>query len=839
MSRRFTSSFEIKVTIILLCILILVALTGFFTYKRFSNIISDLGQKSRPDLRLVTAKSLENNLSLAGNNVNAFTLTYDTIYLHAYSVAVEDARKKLKELEKLTIDETETHIGFDSLYKLAESKFRILNDFLALHNKFRVQEALNKVENKIGQSLLKEKIPEDTNNVSVSTNNTKKKFLSGIFKRKDKKEKEKEKEKEREKKDITAEVEKVSLLDVSKEVNKVRAEEKYIETLLKNTELALINEDKIVSGKIRALIDELEKRERLAIAGYSLKAERAMKETNRQIAVFCVLMAGLLVFMAFVIVNYVKNNNRFKTAMKKAKTEAENLIKTKERFFTNMSHEIRTPMNAIAGFTEQLADSDLDKNQKEQLTIVRKSVGHLINIINDVMDYSKLREKKLSLEKNGFRVHETIKDVLLLSEPMARNKNIALELRIGNNVPEVLIGDKVRLQQILLNLVSNAVKFTHKGFVRIKACSEIPVNNHTCLTLEVEDTGIGMNTEELKKVFNEFEQAEISTTRKYGGTGLGLSITKKLIELHHGKIEIKSEPDKGTVVTVKLPYKTGNKNDISEEIISKLNGNFLQDLNILVVDDEKYNRKLITSILKKYNSVFAEAENGIKALDELCRTDYDIILMDVRMPEMNGLEAVKKIRKLQDRKKADTPVIVLTAAISRDDQLEYEKAGMKVFLPKPFSEKELINSISNVLNKHSSVTNGEKNNQSNNAMKIKENVNHSFSLKSLEEVSNGDKAFLREMLATLIQTTKEGMSGIISALHKNDWKPMGEYAHKISSPCLHVDAVELNHLLKEIENDCRKNENLDAIPGLVTRTEAESDLLLKWAETELKKTDQV
>ncbi len=683
MKKRF--SFEVKITVILAFILVLVTLTGMLAYNRFSSIVSNFSNGSRYDMRIVDLKNLEKDLSLAESNVKSYSLSKDTVYVHLFNIAIRQAENKLADLKNSIYTNSDLRVPMDSIYEMVENKFRILNDLLLIQDQYRVQVALDKVENKIENAALK---IDESNNENIVSEKKRKKNLLNLFRRK--------KEAEEEKANNISE--KITLMEVSKEVDKVRQEEQDIELMLKNLELGLIKENEIVSQNITNLINTIEGNERSMMAKRSELAESTLKETNFQIAGFCVLIAVLLFFISWVIINYVKNNNRYRDALRKAKKEAEDLVKTKERFFANMSHEIRTPMNAIAGFTEQLADTEMDHGQRQKLTVIQKSVDHLLNIINDVLDYSKLKAGKLKLEQKGFRIRETIKDVFLFSETLAKNKKIELSVDIDENVPEIFIGDEVRFRQILLNLVSNSVKFTSVGNVKLIASGK-PDRNLFHLKIQVIDTGIGMTEKELQKVFDEFEQVEENTTRNYGGTGLGLSITHKLVELHNGTISISSEKGIGTTVEIELAYKTGSTDDMYDQLHEISEESMLQNLKVLVVDDEKYNRQLIKLILKKYHAIYAEANNGQFALQQLEQDEFDLILMDVRMPLMNGIETVEKIRKLKNKKKSKIPVIAITAAISSDDQQEYEKVGMNAFLPKPFTERELIRTINEVLQK--------------------------------------------------------------------------------------------------------------------------------------------
>src|SRR5690606_1397772 len=322
----------------------------------------------------------------------------------------------------------------------------------------------------------------------------------------------------------------------------------------------------------------------------------------------------------------------------------------------------------IAGFTEQIDKGPLTTEQKEQLSMVRKSIDHLLYLINDVLDFTKLQAGKVQLETIGFKPNDFVKDVITFLQPLAKEKNIHINSDLKTDDDLVLLGDPFRLRQIILNLISNSIKFTENGTISVSLTPIMKSNFFTNIRLEITDSGIGMTKNQLNKVFKEFEQAEVSTARNFGGTGLGLSIVSMLVKLHEGKIDISSTPNKGTTVSIEITYPVGTPEDIDlYEKIEKECENKLslpEGLKVLIVDDEEFNRKLLTTILKQHKVLYTESINGKEAIKELKRNDYDLILMDARMPEMNGIEATKKIRKLPNEQKNNVPIIALTAAVT-------------------------------------------------------------------------------------------------------------------------------------------------------------------------------
>lgn len=808
-------SFQYKIIAIMILVTLLVSLTGVFTYRRFSNIIYDVTQESRVDLRLVTAKSLMNEVFEAENNAKTYSLTKDTFYLEKFYHAADRAFIKLERLRSYSAQKQMLVADVNQLDTLVAQKFKGLNDFLIFQDKSRVQVALDNVIKKIKKSTVVER--EEAQN---------KGFLNKLFNQNEKK--------NNQQPEVTEEI---SVDAISDEIKSIKATEKSIEASLKEQEIALLNRDTEINIKINALINGLEAKEMAAINKQTLKAEQTMRKTNWQVAIFCVLAVALLIFMAYLIISYVRNNSRYREALKNARIKAEDLAKTKERFLANMSHELRTPMNAIAGFTEQLSKSKLNTEQQEQLTMVRKSIEHLLYLINDVLDFTKLQSGKLKLENIGFRPKEFINDVITFIKPLANEKRTEIKCNITTSDDLIVLGDPFRLRQILLNLISNSLKFTKEGSVTISLSQLTQYNDIVTVRLEVADTGIGMNEEQLSRVFEEFEQAEGNTTRNYGGTGLGLSIIKMLTDLHDGEIEIKSELKKGTSVIIDIPYKLGTEEDIAlfDRIEQEKNFDLTipKKLNILIVDDEKYNRKLLTTILKRHDVLFTEAANGLEAIKEVKLNNFDLVLMDSYMPEMDGINASKIIRAMKDATKRNVPIIALTAAVTELDRKNYTNAGMNGFVAKPYKENELLQEIKRILStSHDIKTISSKGEVT--ADKIEKIKLKRIDFTQLKELSDGDSTFYVDMLNTFLTSTSEGILDIEKALKEENWSMVADYSHKICSPARHLSAEILYSHLKDIELKARNEEELDSITNSVEKIKKEFNFITSEIELELK-----
>lgn len=809
-------SFKFKIIIIMIVISVLVTVIGIFVFSQFSGIVKQVKDATRTDLRIVAAKELLNDLTDAENSVKSFTLTRDTVYLSEYDSIVANVDSKIVLLytgNKRTMEDSK---NMDSLHSLTALKFQILNEILSLQNEFRVKEALQKVSDKIDKVAQEEQEQMDAAQVKE---NQRKRILSKYFKKPIS--------------TVEPEQSKVDLSSINKELKVINEEESRKEEAIVSRELELILMDKTITFEIRKILRELELGEIKKIEAKTEAAKIEVGKTNTWIVVICISIGILLIILSYNIINYVRNNNRYKKIMQKARKEAENLALAKEQFIATVSHEIRTPMNSIVGFTEQLAQGPLSEEQSKQVEIVRKASNHLLLLLNDVLDLTKLQSNKLVLQKIGFRPISVVQEVIELNKPMADLKKINLTYQVQDDVPDVLIGDPFRLRQILINLISNAIKFTLVGRVQLDVYAILKNKDQSVLRIVIKDTGIGIDESKIQRIFEEFEQAEESTAKDYGGTGLGLSITKKLVKLHHGTVDLESQPNEGTTVIVEITYQIGSEKDLAEEIFPTIEETDLSKLKILVVDDEKYNRELLVMILKKHNAILTEATNGLEALEEIEKNQYDLILMDVRMPKMTGVEATRKIRAMKNAQKKDTPVIILTAAVTEEEKQKYFDEGINRILPKPFKEQELLQAIISILHinggnvklKDSETENLESNNDS---------VVVDFS--DLKKLSETDPDFYMDMLLTLQVGIMTGMDNLNKAFVEKDWKNMAEYAHKMSSPSKHVRANTFYKSLKEIEKRCRNTKELETILVVVKEAQKESKLVIEKIQKEIVST---
>ncbi len=447
----------------------------------------------------------------------------------------------------------------------------------------------------------------------------------------------------------------------------------------------------------------------------------------------------------------------------KATQTAEDATKSKQQFLSNMSHEIRTPMNAIIGFTKVLLKTELTAKQKEYLTAIKLSGDALIVLINDILDLAKVDAGKMTFESIPFKLAVSVSSMLHLFETKIQEKNLKLIKEYDQRIPEVLMGDPVRLHQIILNLVSNAVKFTSDGAITVSVLQLSENEESVSLEFSVTDTGIGIAEDKKATIFDNFQQASSNTSRIFGGTGLGLSIVKQLIEPQGGTFQVESELGKGSRFSFILSFlKTTNQAETVNDIIEL--DKEIKDIKVLVVEDMPLNQLLMRTLLDDFGFSSDIAANGKLAIEKMATQQYDIILMDLQMPEMNGFEATKYIRGIL---KSDIPIIALTADVTTVDVAKCKEVGMNDYIAKPVDERILYSKIVSFVKKDIPVE-----------TIVLEKIRYT-DLSYLIQRTKSDPALMMEMISLYLEQTPPLISLMKQSLKDKDWATLGSAVHKM------------------------------------------------------------
>jgi PAS domain S-box-containing protein len=539
----------------------------------------------------------------------------------------------------------------------------------------------------------------------------------------------------------------------------------------------------------------------------------------------------------------LKKGNKALEELSKAKKQVEETSKVKEQFMANMSHEIRTPMNGIIGLTEVLLKTELTHDQREYLKAIKSSGDTLLVVINDILDLSKMEAGKMTFEAIPFRLRHLVSSMGDLFSPKVKEKGIVMKNWIDPAIPEHLVGDPVRLSQILMNLVSNAVKFTQKGHIELIAKLLKEEGEQVQLEISVIDTGRGIPQDKMSSLFLDFTQVSADITRQYGGTGLGLAITKRLVELQGGRIKVQSTAGIGSMFTFTLSFSKCNAAVNIEEydIAEEFNSSELQNLNVLVVEDNPVNQLLAEKLLTDWGCSVMLADNGKIAMEKLRENPFDAIMMDIKMPEMDGYEATDYIRKNLPPPVCLIPIIAVTAHAATWESEKCIAAGMNDYISKPFNSRELYRKlVKHALkrkqpgaepgqggdnNKQSAIAKEEK-------MKEQQPVKHT-DLGFLKEVAKGNDEFVKKIVNSFITQATADIERMQQSLENKDWETLHFIAHKMKSSIHFVGIKELHDTIRDIEKFAQEKTNADALQQLVPQFINVCRLAIRELETEM------
>ena len=528
------------------------------------------------------------------------------------------------------------------------------------------------------------------------------------------------------------------------------------------------------------------------------------------------------IFYFIAVQNDITDLKRKNEELYLAKEEAELARKSQEIFLANMSHEIRTPMNAILGFVDILNKTSLDDIQKDHLDIIRKSSKNLLNIINDILDFSKIEAGEMTFEKNPFCLKESLNSLIQTTSYKANEKGLNINYQYSENYHDLcLMGDSLRLNQILLNLVTNAIKFTDNGNIDIKIKILTETDKDIKLQFNIIDTGIGIAKEKMNLLFQSFKQTDYSTSRNYGGTGLGLAISKKLVELQNGTIGVDSTFGKGSTFYFELTFEKSSQNKsliVDNETETKAFD--FKEISVLMAEDNVFNQHVVTYYLNEWGCKYEVANNGIEVLQKLEKSKFDIILMDIHMPIMDGIEATQIIRNSSDSKINKIHIIALTASVVKGAIKKYIDVGMNDFVSKPFNSSELANALLRGLKIKT-----DKNVETKTDKEIPD-------LSKLKEISKSNIALLKSLTDSFTKQVTEADFAFKESINNHDFKTIKGFAHKIK-PSFHTLGLFKMFLeLSNLEKIAGEETDFEAVEQIITKFQKELPSIIEFLNNE-------
>lgn len=699
----------------LLVLLVSVGALGILAYSKLDAIVKTAASASKPDNdRLLVVREMVSDLYDAENHMMMYALSRDEAQLQAYETAKKATVQNLKALRQLPVADTASRRLNNALTMLIEEKFMLMRAQIDLREYHRTDQVLDELSRNLQKTLRTTPSPAPATSKVVTEKQpvTPEKPAAPALSPEAQKERANafyrwmmglptNQQTATTKAVDTVHVQPSAKLPLPAETDKAPhrmvvlpatierelaaltlvESDRYRENL--ERDLAITIQSQEVSGLIRAAVTQIDQMERKATALKSAEVATTARTANTLILIFCIVFPVLLLLITVGIVSYFRSMQRHEASIVKAKARADALANARARFLATMSHEIRTPMNAIIGFSNQLLKTSLEDGQREHLDLVHRAADHLLGIVNTVLDFSRLESEQMQYAKQDFSLASEIDLVLDLLRPQFKDKGLALKLNCAMVRPSYVRGDALRLRQILLNLLNNSLKFTERGAVTLTITHIGQADDQHMLRFAVSDTGMGIPAERLSAVFKAFEQSDATISHKFGGSGLGLAITKMLVEQQGGTIGIDSQVGQGTTIWFTMPFGAGSSpqarpTDAAEQ--SSLRGKMA-----LIADDEPFNRRLLEEILATWGMKSVQVSDGRSAVQIAETHAFDIVLMDLRMPDMNGIDATSRLRR--NGLNRQTPVIILTAATQPEEIASCLHVGVDCVLSKRSEER--------------------------------------------------------------------------------------------------------------------------------------------------------
>ncbi len=803
MGSKRSSALRSKVVIGFVLVFSALLFAAYISYESFTELQQASQTISQPDLKIKRIDSILMAVTTTENTLQEYSVLRSSEKpreasekLGVYYNQVKEVESIIGSLESETANEEYT---LDSVVNLIQDKLVSLDAFREIEEQRGdfdfYNQALSELESEVSTIASQRNTPhflEDTARQNIDIRIDKK--LSRLLSRG--KEEQPFATAEQEREPITLAPDSVRQL-----LRQVRNGQTRRQQRIDQQELTYLQNNAQVMGSIYGLVGQLKQQEQLRSQQRVADARSSMDEAIIRIAIILIVAFLSTILIVYLILADITRSEFYRNRLLVAKSNAEHLARVKEDFLANMSHEIRTPLTAILGFTEQLKFSKLNSKQQKHVGALDSSSRHLMSLVNDILNFSKIEAGKISYEREPFDVVQLICEVKHDLELIAEKKLLDLRYSISGDELKYMLGDAFQLKQVLYNLVSNALKFTHQGEVLIMAKLTSVSNRTTELTLEVIDTGIGIPKEKQASIFDAFHQSDLSTTRKYGGTGLGLAICKKIVEGQGGNLSVESSEGAGSIFRVTIQYSSASAIDIEENADDESTLDLLYpDGEALIIDDNPLNVTLLELALSARGIKSVCCHSGKEALKAAEEQVFDLIFCDLHMPEMDGSQVIQALKENHLVEAYTTPIIAFTANVRTEERLKYEKIGVQDFLLKPFGQLQLGKLLQKYLSEISTEPSESSTGQLQTNLQPQEQNASAFSLDKVRQFTGDDTEALTLYLKTFIDTAQEASQELRLALKEESTEQVSFYAHKLVSQVELLQSVELTQQLKYLES---------------------------------------
>ncbi len=768
---------------------LLTLLLTILIYKQITKLIINEENQGNSNRKFYIVSNTITNLYEAETLSNAFIQTGMSKYFRKYVEILDKTEQNIDTLRQLTT-QLEQIFRLDSINSLLDNKVRNLQDLVYVKRTFVPEDFYNKAIASIesGKDTLPMQLdirPRyittlDTSYIKIETKRRKRSYESDSIL------------------NVTRNYHIVYDTLNNPQTNSLRNKDTVV-NILRNTwqdiqkknedinkqisarEYALIKQSTNISDKMKRILGEYEKEEILHATQKQETRERTVTTMIHIFAVVAVIAFLLVVFFTFFILRDLSRSNRYRRELENANQYAEQLLKSREKMILTVTHDIKAPLSSILGYIELLTNTSITERQSYFLKNMQGSSKHILKLVGNLLDLSKLENNKMQIEEIVFNPYQLFQEIIDNFLPLAANKHLELQNKFGQDLNNDFKGDALRIRQIITNILSNAVKYTKKGTIRFSANT---TTDDKRIVLKIEDTGSGMTPEEQKLIFKEFTRLKSHSAIE--GTGLGLTITLKLIHLLKGEMKLQSEPGKGSCFTIILPFQKANissnilhttaQNDTVLKIDNESNNHTKtitksDRTNILLVDDDPLQLAMTVNLLANHGIHSSTTTHPQEVITRLKEQDYDLMLSDIQMPELNGFELVKLIRALPERKFKTLPIVALSADSDKHES-EYLQAGFSAYLSKPFQAKQLIQLITRL------TGNEETEHQTSETIpSYKEEKN--YTLKNIRQFTDNDPQALKTIIQSFIRETTEHINKLEKHQATEQWEEISKLAHKM------------------------------------------------------------